>query len=81
MNTIHLPGCSDAHQHVCACPRPCVTPDALVLQLAMPLSRSGLGSKSEKDLASFKRSKSAVRLEDEETVVVDVTRLHRKEVG
>jgi len=47
----------------------------------MPISRSGLGSKSEKDLAGLKRSKSAVRLEDEETVVVDVTRLHRKEVG
>ena len=50
------------------------------LQLAMPLSRSGLGSKSDKDLAGIMRSKSAVRLEDEQTVVVDVTRLHRKEV-
>ena len=47
----------------------------------MPLSRTNLGSKSEKDLAGLKRSKSAVKLqEDEETVVVDVTRLHRKEV-
>lgn len=47
----------------------------------MPLSRANLGNKSEKDLAGLKRSKSAVRLdEDEETVVVDVTRLHRKEV-
>jgi hypothetical protein len=47
----------------------------------MPLSRTNLGSKSEKDLAGLKRSKSAVKLqEDEATVVVDVTRLHRKEV-
>lgn len=47
----------------------------------MPLSRANLGNKSEKDLAGLKRNKSAVRLdEDEETVVVDVTRLHRKEV-
>jgi hypothetical protein len=47
----------------------------------MPVSRANLASKSEKDLAGMKRSKSAVRLEDEETVVVDVTRLHRKEVS
>lgn len=51
------------------------------LQLAMPVSMANLASKSEKDLAGMKRSKSAVRLEDEETVVVDVTRLHRKEVS
>ena len=50
-------------------------------QLVMPLSRANLGSKSEKDLAGLRRSKSAVRLQEgEETVVVDVTRLHRREV-
>lgn len=52
----------------------------LPAQLALPLS--SLGSKSEKDLAGMKRNKSAVRFEeDESTVVVDVTRLHRKEVS
>lgn len=65
----------------------CCHPPVLLrhLQLALPLSRSGLANKSDKDLrelsSSIKRSKSAVRLEDEETVVVDVTRLHRKEVS
>jgi hypothetical protein len=58
-------------------PSPCGT---CVLQVALPLSRANLGNKSDKDLAGMKRSKSAVRLEDNETVVVDVTRLHRKEV-
>jgi hypothetical protein len=46
----------------------------------MPLSRTNLGSKSEKDLAGLKRSKSAVKLQEDATVVVDITRLHRKEV-
>jgi hypothetical protein len=59
--------------------------------MAVPLSRTNLSKAdlskadlgSERDPSSgLKRSKSAVRLgEDEETVVVDVTRLHRKEVS
>lgn len=57
--------------------------------MAVPLSRTNLSKAdlskadlgSEKDPPGLKRSKSAVRLgEDEETVVVDVRRLHRKEV-
>lgn len=57
--------------------------------MAVPLSRTNLSKAdlskaelgSERDPSGLKRSKSAVRLgEDEETVVVDVTRLHRKEV-
>lgn len=61
----------------------------VLLQMAVPLSRTNLSKAdlskadlgSERDPSGLKRSKSAVRLgEDEETVVVDVTRLHRKEV-
>jgi hypothetical protein len=49
-------------------------------QLALPLSHGNLASKSEKDLAGMVRSKSVRIDEAEETVVVDVTHLHRKKV-